>query len=123
MKIMTTKAAKSAEEIQANVAATVSEALSKANIATKAFIQKNGEDSACGFAWCEIRGLKLSTKLGKAFAKAGFSRGYNNSIDFWNPSRFPTQSMNALEEGARVFTMELKEKFPDLTIYPCSRYD
>ena len=63
----------------------------------------------CGFAWVNVSGVKLSTKVGKEFARLGFRKayGYRNTVQLWNPSGHPTQNMDvkemAAEEYADVF--------------------
>ncbi|NBT79700.1 MAG: hypothetical protein EBT04_14900 [Betaproteobacteria bacterium] len=68
-----------------------------------------GQAWPCGFAWVNVSGVKLSTKVGKEFARLGFRKayGYRNTVQLWNPSGHPTQNMDvkemAAEEYADVF--------------------
>lgn len=98
-------------------------ALVKAREATEIFLGKHGDGACCGFAWVTVHGVKLSTKVGKAFAAAGFSKAYGGGIQLWNPSKHPTQCINAKEEGAAAFVKEMRSQFPELQIYVGSRLD
>jgi len=64
-----------------------------------------GQAWPCGFAWVNISGVKLSTKVGKEFAKLGFRKayGYKNTVQLWNPSGHGTQNMDVKEEAAEVY--------------------
>ena len=66
-----------------------------------------GEPMYCGFAWINIYGIKGNTKLGKRFKDAGVQRGYDGSLQIYNPSGHSGQSMDVKEQGAyaaaRVF--------------------
>jgi len=66
---------------------------------------KYGQAWPCGFAWVNISGVKLSTKVGKEFAKLGFRKayGYKNTVQLWNPSGHATQNMDVKEEAAEVY--------------------
>jgi hypothetical protein len=64
-----------------------------------------GQAWPCGFAWVNVTGVKLSTKVGKEFARLGFRKayGYKNTVQLWNPSGHPTQNMDVKEEAAEVY--------------------
>jgi hypothetical protein len=66
---------------------------------------KFGQAWPCGFAWVNISGVKLSTKVGKEFARLGFRKacGYKNTVQLWNPSGHATQNMDVKEEAAEVY--------------------
>ena len=66
---------------------------------------KFGQAWPCGFAWVNITGIKLNTKVGKEFARLGFRKayGYKNTVQLWNPSGHPTQNMDVKEEAAEIY--------------------
>ena len=79
----------------------VQEAQIEARKAAEAFRAQYGDRDACGFAWCNIYGVKGNTKLGKMLAAAGVRRNnYEKAFQMWNPSGLGVQSMGILEEGA-----------------------
>lgn len=81
----------------------IQEAKDAAYIAADKFFKKElgGEDAyACGFAWVNIYGIKMNTKMGKAFKEAGLTKDYTGSINMWNPSRYGCQNVDTLEAGA-----------------------
>ena len=82
-------------------------ALATARAAAKAAVldAQYGQAWPCGFAWVNIAGVKLSTKVGKEFAKLGFRKayGYKNTVQLWNPSGHNTQNMVVKEEAAEVY--------------------
>jgi hypothetical protein len=58
---------------------------------------------ACGFAWCNIYGVKGNTKLGKMLKAAGVEKSdYKKCFSIWNPSGLGCQNVDAKEEGARA---------------------
>ena len=105
------------------IAPTVHAAKAKASQATRAFLDKHGDHDSCGFAWVTVYGVKLSTKVGKAFAAAGFSKAYGGGIQLWNPSGNHTQSINAKEKGAEAFVEHLRTVFPGIDASAGSRMD
>ena len=83
----------------------VAEAQTAAQAAAAKFFQEKlgGKDQyACGFAWVEIYNVKGNTKLGKALAAQGIRKSYSGGLQMWNPSKFPCQNVDTLEEGARA---------------------
>lgn len=72
--------------------------------ADKFFNEKlGGQDAyACGFAWVNIYGIKMNTKIGKAFKAAGLTKDYTGSINMWNPSKYGCQNVDTLEAGAQA---------------------
>lgn len=82
-----------------------------------------GDRMACGFAWCEIFGIKLNTRQGKEFAKLGFRKGYGTGapIELWNPSGSPVQNVDTKEAGARAYAEVFKRY--GFEAYPNSRLD
>ena len=99
------------------------EAMGAAARATRAYLAVHGDRDACGFAWVTIYGVKMSTKQGKAFAKAGWSKRSGGGIQLWNPSKQGCQSISALEAGAESAANVIKSKFPTLEVYAGSRMD
>lgn len=91
---------------QDQINAIVTEAQDEAYKAADKFFQEKlgGRDQyACGFAWVDIFGVKGSTKLGKMLKAAGVSRSdYKQCFSIWNPSKYPCQNVDTLEEGARA---------------------
>ena len=72
--------------------------------ADKFFKEKlGGQDQyACGFAWVNIYGVKMNTKIGKAMKAAGLRKDYTGSVCMWNPSKYGCQNVDTLEAGARA---------------------
>jgi len=90
----------------------VAEAQAEAsNAADKFFNDKLGgvDQYACGFAWVNIYGIKMNTKIGKAFKEAGLSKDYTGSICMWNPSKFGCQNVDTLEAGAQAAASVFKK--------------
>ena len=80
-----------------------------------------GEPMYCGFAWVELPGVKLSTKIGKAFEAVGFKKGYRSGLQLWNPGGHNGQSMDAKEAGADAYA-EVLESY-GVKSYGASRAD
>ena len=78
------------------------EAAQQARTAAKAFHAQHGDRDCCGFAWVNVWGVRSNSKMGKALQAAGFRKDYTGSLQLWNPSKFPTQSLNILEAGAQA---------------------
>ena len=85
---------------QEQINAIVAEAQVEARKAAEACHAQYGDRDACGFAWTNIYGVKGNTKVGKMLKAAGVRQDYTKAFQIWNPSKFPTQSMNILEAGA-----------------------
>lgn len=85
---------------QEQVNAIVQEAMTEARKAAEQFYAQNGDRDCCGFAWTNIYKVKGNTKLGKMLKAAGVRQDYTKAFQLWNPSKFPTQSLNILEAGA-----------------------
>lgn len=105
---------------QEQVNAIVQEAMQEANKAAREFHAKHGDRDACGFAWTSIYGVKGNTRLGKMLKAAGVGQD-SRSFRLWNPSKFPTQSMNILEAGADAATNVFRKY--GFTAYSGSRMD
>lgn len=102
----------------------VAEAQTAAQAAAAKFFQEKlgGKDQyACGFAWVEIYNVKGNTKLGKALAAQGIRKSYSGGLQMWNPSKFPCQNVDTLEEGARA-AADVFKKY-GFTAYAGSRLD
>lgn len=94
-----------------DIAAIHQEATKAAQQATENTLARFGGDrDACGFAWVEVFGVKLNTRVGQEFAQLGFRKGYGRGspIELWNPSRSPVQSVTAKEDGARAYAEVFK---------------
>jgi len=76
------------------------QALARAKAASLTYLDENGEDPLCGFAWVNIYGIKGSTKLGRKMKEAGFEKDYSGAYSIWNPSGLGTQSISVKEAGA-----------------------
>ena len=87
---------------QEQITAIVEEAQVEARRAAEAFHAQYGDRDCCGFAWTNIYGIKGNTRIGKMLKAAGVRQDYTKAFQIWNPSKFPTQSMNILEAGAQA---------------------
>ena len=78
--------------------------------AAKFFQEKLGgvDQFACGFAWVTVL-EKGNTKLGRRLKDIGFSKAYGGGLQLWNPSNFPCQNIDTLEEGARAYAEVFKK--------------
>jgi len=87
------------------------EALEAAKVSfTEAFARMGNKDNyPCGFAWVNVSGVKLSTKLGKEFAEIGFRKSYGGGIDLWNPSGSYVQNMDVKYAGAVAYAAVLRK--------------
>jgi hypothetical protein len=105
----------------------VQDALNEAGIqartAAKQMYSKIGERDACGFAWVNVYGVRSNSKLGKALQSAGFRKDYTGSLQIWNPSGHPTQSISVKEAGADAYAEVLKQKLGLEKVYSGSRMD
>jgi hypothetical protein len=100
------------------------EAAMAARTAVKqAYAALGGDRGACGFAWVNVWGVRSNSKLGKALQAAGFRKDYTGSLQLWNPSKFPTQSLNILEAGAEAYAQVLRDKLGLEKVYAGSRMD
>lgn len=95
----------------------------QARTAAKAFLAKHGDRDACGFAWVDVYGVRSNSKVGKWLAAAGFRKSYTGSLQLWNPSGFPTQSISILEAGAEAYAAVIKSKLGLDKVYAGSRMD
>lgn len=87
------------------------EALTAAREAfTEAFARIGNKDNyPCGFAWVNVTGVKLSTKLGKEFASIGFRKSYYGGIELWNPSGASVQNMDVKYAAAVAYAAVLRK--------------
>lgn len=100
----------------------VNEALTEARKAAETALAQFGDRDACGFAWCNIYGVKGNTKLGKMLEKAGVRRSaYEKCYQMWNPSKLGVQSMGILEAGAEAAAQVFRKY--GFTAYSGSRMD
>ena len=84
--------------------------------------QLGGRDSyACGFAWVNIYGVKMNTKLGKAFKALGLDKDYSGAICWWNPSNMGAQNIDTKEVGANAAAKVLQKY--GFSAYSNSRLD
>ena len=70
-----------------------------------------GDRLACGFAWVDIAGVKLNTRVGKELARVGFRKSYGARapIQLWNPSRSPVQNVDIKLAGAEAYAQVLRD--------------
>jgi|TARA_B100001094_G_C17534851_1_gene486317 hypothetical protein len=83
----------------------IEEAKAEAFKAADQFFNKElgGEDKLmCGFAWVNIYGIKMNTKIGKAFKASGITKDYSGALSMWNPSKYGCQNVDTLEAGAQA---------------------
>jgi hypothetical protein len=66
------------------------------------------DDIPCGFACTKVYGVKLSSKLGKAMQRAGFTACYTGGIELHNPSGHICQNVYVKFEGAVAYANVLK---------------
>ena len=64
---------------------------------------------SCGFAWLSILNIKGNTKLGKNMKEAGITRGWDKSLQIWNPSGSASQSIDIKEAGAYAAAIVFKK--------------
>ena len=105
------------EDIQNIVALAKAEAYG----AAMTHIDTYGEQAYCGFAWVNIYGIKMNTKLGKRMKAAGLDKDYSGAISIWNPSALGTQCMSTKEAGAEAAAAVFKAY--GFTAYAGSRAD
>ena len=109
---------------QDQVNAIVAEAKAEANqAAAKFFKEKLGgvDQYSCGFAWCDIFGVKGNTRLGKMLKEAGLRKSYTGSFQIWNPAGLGVQNIDTLEAGAEA-AAKVFEKY-GFRAYAGSRLD
>jgi hypothetical protein len=87
---------------QEQVNAIVQEAMIAAKRAALDTLNRDGDRDCCGFAWCNIYGVKGNTKIGRMLKAAGVRQDYTKAFQLWNPAQVPVQSMNVLEAGAEA---------------------
>lgn len=106
------------------VAAVIQEAHEAARLAADAYFanELGGKDQmACGFAWVNIHGVKMNTKMGRAFKAAGLDKNYSGDLSWWNPSKNPCQNVDAKEAGA-IAAADVFQKY-GFSAYAGSRLD
>ena len=109
---------------QDQVNAIVAEAKAEANQAAAKFFKEKlgGKDQySCGFAWCDIFGVKGNTRLGKMLKEAGLRKSYTGSFQIWNPAGLGVQNIDTLEAGAEA-AAKVFEKY-GFRAYAGSRLD
>ena len=104
----------------------VQDALNEAGIqartAAKEALAKYGDGAMCGFAWVNVYGVRINSKMGKALVAAGFSKSWDKGLQLWNPSKAAVQSVDILETGAIAYANVLTDKL-GLKAYAGSRLD
>ena len=106
------------------IPAIVEEAKQAAHAAAKEYFETvlGGQDRwACGFASVKVYNVRSNSKIGKALINAGFRKSYDRSLELWNPSKFPCQNVDTLEQGAAAAAKVLKEY--GFEVYSWSRLD
>ena len=85
------------------------EASTTANKSVEDYIAKHGENAYCGFAWVEVKVERTNSKKAKELMSIGFQKSWlPKRVYLWNPTETPTQSMDVLEHGARVYAEVLR---------------
>jgi hypothetical protein len=98
------------------------EAAQQARTAAKAYHAAHGDRDACGFAWVDVYGVRSNSRLGKTLQSFGFRKSHTGSLQLWNPSGSPTQSISVKEEAAIAYARVLTEKL-GIRAYAGSRLD
>jgi hypothetical protein len=97
---------------QEQIDSIVAEAQEAAHQAAEKFFQERlgGRDQyACGFAWCDIYGVKGNTKLGKMLKAAGLRKDWTGkAFQIWNPSGLLVQNVDTKEAGAEAAAQVFK---------------
>ena len=94
-----------------------------ARTAAKEAYTKYGDRDACGFAWVNVYGVRSNSRLGKTLISFGFRKDYTGSLQLWNPSGSPTQSISIKEAGAQAYAKVLEDKLGLDRVYAGSRMD
>jgi len=105
------------------IAAIVAQAKSAAQKAAEEYLQEKlgGQDNMpCGFAWCEIFGVRGNTKIGRAFKLLGISK-LGAGLYWHNPAGIPVQNVDAKMAGAVAAKHVLKDY--GFTAYAVDRLD
>lgn len=104
------------------LATIVNEAFDTAEKETNAYLAREGDRDACGFAWVIIK--PANCQLAKYLTKIDKGRkAYGGGIQVWNPSGNFTQAITAKEIGARAFVEVIRKHMPEVNISSDSRMD
>ena len=110
---------------QEQVNAIVAEAFAAARKTAEHYFHNTlgGRDQfPCGFAWCDIYGVRGNTKLGRMLAAAGIKKNdYTRTHQVWNPSGMPVQNVDCLQAGANEAAAVFRKY--GFTAHPGSRWD
>ena len=110
---------------QEQVNAIVAEAFAAARKTAEHYFHNTlgGRDQfPCGFAWCDIYGVRGNTKLGKMLEAAGIKKNtYTRTHQVWNPSGMPVQNVDCLQAGANEAAAVFRKY--GFTAHPGSRWD
>lgn len=98
------------------------EGVGAAQKATAEWIEKYGDNDACGFAWVKVFDIRGNSRLGKAMKAEGFNKAYGGGLQLWNPSVSCVQSVGALDAGAEAYAAVLR-KYGFQEVYAQSRLD
>jgi hypothetical protein len=80
--------------------------------ASKSFVNDLGsvDRPMCGYAWVEVYGVRINSKVGKSLVKYGFKKSYSSKgLILWNPSGLPIQNMDVKEVGSYAYASVLRE--------------
>lgn len=106
-----------------NVQEVLAEASAAAIKVCDSHMSEYGDRGLCGFAWCEVTGVRSNSKLGKQLLSVGFQRGWRPGMLYkWNPGNFHGQSIDGIERGAVAYSKVLREKL-GIAAYAASRLD
>ena len=84
----------------------------KAENACNAYLAQYGDHDCCGFAWViidEFNGKKIDGRQKIAKQLYELECITRKELRVWNPSKSQTQSLSALEAGARAFAKHLND--------------
>lgn len=98
------------------------EGVEAAQKSTAEWIEKHGDNDACGFAWVKVFDVRGNSRLGKAMKVAGFDKAYGGGLQLWNPSASRVQSVGALDAGAEAY-VDVLRKYGFQQAYGLSRLD
>lgn len=100
----------------------IERAFAAAQTAAQNWLDEHGDRDACGFAWAVVKpaNSRLARLLKEKYG--GTTAAFEPGLMVWNPSRLGTQSITALEVGAREFASVL-HRATGANVFSYSRLD
>lgn len=83
-------------------------ALEAAKVATQDFIDRRGDNFACGFSWVNAN-IDGRSKIARELEEIDFEKSYKRGYDLWNPSKMCVQSLEALYDGSKAYSKTMNE--------------